>query len=388
MMAWLPVFYLYFTEHLEMKQVLWLESIYYISVVLLEVPSGFFSDKFGRRLTLIVSSILFLVSYVIFGFSSPSFFAFAVAQIVLAGGMSFMSGTNTAFYYESLQELNREHEFPELEARVQSLLQYSGAFAVLSGGFVGAMQLNLAYVASLIFIFPACIICFLFNEPDLGPAEIIKSEESQLGQVVTYLKIPELRWMFLFTVVVFILAHIPYEFYQPYLNLLDLERLSLHTAITSGIVFAISRIFGAFAAGKSVKWVKKFGLKSICTISVLIQLIIIGVLALFLNPVFIILLLFRSFSMSLVTAPMNAEIAPRVRKEHRTSYFSLQSLASRLSFSLTLILLSLAVAGDVINDWSTLSLVLMMACGGGIIISIPLLFLKSGSLFKRSSTNF
>lgn len=386
MMAWLPVFFLYFNENLEIKSVILLESIYYISVVVLEVPSGFFSDKIGRRITLILSSVFFCIAYIIFGFADPSFEIFALAQVVLAGGMSFMSGTNTSFYFESLQELGLEKEFAPREAKVQSWLQYTGAFALLLGGFVGAYYLNWAYIASLIFILPALFITLAFKEPS-DNVEHIPSGESRIGEVLSYLKVSELRWIFLFSVVAYVLTHIPYEFYQPYLYLLDLEKVSINTAISSGILFAIARVFGAFAAGRSVIWAKRFGLKLMCFISIVLQLIIIGMLSWLLNPIFLVLLILRSFSMSLTKAPLNAEIAPRVLKDHRASYFSLQSLASRLAFSVTLVLLSLIVGGEVINDWASLSKILFYAAAGGLIVSLPLLFVSSGSLFEKVSSS-
>ncbi|MBT8189946.1 MAG: MFS transporter [Bacteroidia bacterium] len=387
MMAWLPVFFLYFNDHLEIKDVILLESIYYISVVILEVPSGMFSDYAGRKITLILSSLSFLVSYSIFGFISPDFNSLIVAQLFLAGGISFMSGTNTSFYFESLQEQGLESEYPQREARVQSLLQYTGAFAVLLGGFAGAIDLKITYIASFIFMVPAFILCLLFTEPKEEITIQHKSGESQFIKVLSYFKVPELRWIFVFSVGVYILAHIPYEFYQPYLNLLELEQFAMNTAIVSGILFAITRVFGAYAAGKSIKWTNKYGLKQVCAASVFIQLSIIVLLSLALHPGFIILLMLRSFSMSLTVAPLNAEIAPRVRKDHRASYFSLQSLASRLAFSICLVLLSLPVANEVINDWPTLSMIFRYAGIGGLIVILPLLYVNSGSLFQRKITN-
>lgn len=38
-----------------------------------------------------------------------------------------------------------------------------------------------------------------------------------------------------------------------------------------------------------------------------------------------------------VTAPMNAAIAPRIEKDQRATYFSIQSLAGRLAFAIALL---------------------------------------------------
>ena len=49
---WAPVFILLFASKFSISEVLLLESVYYIAVVILEVPSGYVSDRMGRRPTL------------------------------------------------------------------------------------------------------------------------------------------------------------------------------------------------------------------------------------------------------------------------------------------------------------------------------------------------
>ena len=100
-MAHLPIFFLFFNQMVSLQEVLLLESVYYISVVCIEVPSGYFSDSIGRKKTLTISSILFVVAYLAFGIAT-SFMSLAVAQVFLAAALSFRSGTDTSFDYESL----------------------------------------------------------------------------------------------------------------------------------------------------------------------------------------------------------------------------------------------------------------------------------------------
>ena len=107
---WIPVFFLYFSEFLPLGQVLRLEAIYYTTVVVLEVPSGYFSDRFGRRRTLLVSSTALATSYTLFFFGS-GFADFAAAQVCLAAGMAFNSGTDTALHFDSLAALGRGEEY-------------------------------------------------------------------------------------------------------------------------------------------------------------------------------------------------------------------------------------------------------------------------------------
>ena len=385
MMAWLPVFFMYFSASLSISEVLILESIYYLSVVILEIPSGYFSDKIGRRTTLIISSLAFTVAYFLFGFISPSFILLVCAQILLACGMSFLSGTDTAFYYESLEAANLEHEYIEREADIQTKKQIASAVAVLLGGILGSFQLRFGYVLSLVFILPALIISWKFKEPNHDQENQTGNFIQQIRSVKNEILKPELKWIFLFSINLFILSHIPYEFYQSYLELLEGNNMGLgiHAAIYSGIVFALTRVFGAFASSMSPKWLLKYGVKKLCIAAIFFQLAIIGGMAIILHIGIVFIILMRSFSMSLTAAPINAEIAPRLNENHRATYFSFQSLASRLSYSLTLLGLTIVIGSET-NKWLSLSTILTTSFILGLILLIPLFFINSGKLFDTN----
>ena len=67
---WLPVYFLFFNSKLDLAEVLYLASIYFASVVVIEVPSGWFSDTFGRKITLITASIFLCIAYASFIFAN------------------------------------------------------------------------------------------------------------------------------------------------------------------------------------------------------------------------------------------------------------------------------------------------------------------------------
>ena len=101
---WYPIFFLYFLARLPLVQVLQLEAIYYACVVLLEVPSGWFSDRIGRRPTLLISKAAHVVSALLFAASGEGdFVLLAAAQLFLAAGFAFTSGTDAAFLHDTLQ---------------------------------------------------------------------------------------------------------------------------------------------------------------------------------------------------------------------------------------------------------------------------------------------
>ena len=130
---WMPVFILFFKSKLSIENVLLLESIYYISVFVLEVPSGYLSDRLGRRVTLILSSTAFVLSYLLFSIAD-GFIQFGIAQFLLAAGISLASGTDTSFHYDSLQSLGKEEEYEKREAIASRNGLISLGLAALIGG--------------------------------------------------------------------------------------------------------------------------------------------------------------------------------------------------------------------------------------------------------------
>ncbi|PCI35972.1 MAG: MFS transporter, partial [Elusimicrobia bacterium] len=62
---WLPVFFLYFNSLFSFQHVLALEAIYYAAVVLLEIPSGYYSDRVGRKRALLTAAAAGAISGVI-----------------------------------------------------------------------------------------------------------------------------------------------------------------------------------------------------------------------------------------------------------------------------------------------------------------------------------
>ena len=359
--AWMPIFFLYFSERMSLERVLQLEAIYYAVVVLLEVPSGYFSDVVGRRVTLLISSAALIGAYVLFVIDS-SFGVFVAAQVLLAMGISFNSGTDTSFHYDSLASLNREEEFAPREAVVARNGLLASALAALVGGCAGAIGLHYAYVASAAAAIGTLVIVLMFVEPRsheratfLGTGVV-----RQLRLCLGYLRHKSLAWLFGFAVLMTVLNHIPYEFYQPYIKLTSADfqipgAMATRTApAVAGVHMALAMLIGAFAAASSIRIRDRVGIGPTLLLSVALQTALIAVMAVALNAWIIPLVLLRVAPRGLMTAPLNAAITPRVPQAQRATYFSIQSLVGRLSFSAVLLGLSALAEGGEDIDWPSL----------------------------------
>ncbi len=346
---WLPVFFLYFQSQLSMAQVLRLEALYYFVVVLSEVPSGYFSDAIGRRITLIIAATSIAVAHAFFFFGN-AFVYFAIGQACLAIGMAFNSGTNTALHFDSLTRLGRIEEYDQREARVARLTFLGSGGAALAGGLVATISLRYAYGLSLLGALVALAAAMRLVEPHIRTGEGVMNATAflrRIGRALGELRQPPLRWLAAYGVIMIVLNHIPYEFYQPYLDELLQEHVGT-TPLVSGVVTLITMLLAAQVAGKSIALRDRWGLVPTLLFGTALQALIIAAMALFVHPVVAVLILLRSCPRAIMTAPRNAAVNPLIGEDHRATYLSLESLAGRLAFSLTL--WSLATVGEAHND--------------------------------------
>jgi MFS family permease len=345
--AWITVFFLYMSQSLPLEQVIELSAVYYLSVFVLEVPSGYFSDRIGRRSTLLIAAGALIGSYSCF-IVGAGFWWFAAGQFLLAAGIAMQSGTDTAFHYDSLRALGREREYARREASAEQWGMVMLALATLSGGLLGLIDLRLAYVFSLL---SASVMALLvwrlvwrFTEPKHADETIAlpQSFVTVVSSCIGRLRDPLLGWIFLVVIMLYSMAHIVYEFYQPYITLLQLPLLeaSTHAPLISGLVISISMFGGALGARASISWQSRLGLVGLLAAASFIQLGLVAAMAIALSPAVLALVSLRNFPMALVHAPVRAAIAPRITRQQRATYLSLQGLAERLFFAL--LLLSLA----------------------------------------------
>ena len=66
---------------LSMTEVMVLQTIFAAGLIVLEVPSGFLADLAGRKITLVLGSVLLVVGAAIYGVGT-AFWTFTIAEIV------------------------------------------------------------------------------------------------------------------------------------------------------------------------------------------------------------------------------------------------------------------------------------------------------------------
>jgi len=141
-----PVMYLYFAASgLSFFQITILEAAYNLTTVAGEVPTGYVSDRLGRRNGLIVGTLLIAATLVGLGLAG-TFPAFLGLYICWSLGYTFRSGSEDAWLYDSLVQDGQP--FAELRGRGESFALASGVIAAVAGGYLAAEDLTYPFFAA------------------------------------------------------------------------------------------------------------------------------------------------------------------------------------------------------------------------------------------------
>ena len=161
--AWFPIptIILFYQSHgVDLEQAVLLKTILSLSILFLEVPSGYIADKLGRKFCLVVGSAVWLGGWLCYC-TGTSFFAFAIAEILAGVAVSLISGADTAIAYETLLELKRESFYRTLEGRLVAIAGITEAICGLVGAAVA--EINLVYPFYLQTICLVLYLCLSFT---------------------------------------------------------------------------------------------------------------------------------------------------------------------------------------------------------------------------------
>ena len=216
-----------------------LGAVYSAVIILVELPTGVFADRIGRRRSMLIGALTMVASCLI-AVRAHSFGTFAVAEALAAVSIALCSGADSAYLFDFLDQHDRRHEYSRRESTASAWHMLGMAVAAAGSGILAEIDLALPYLATAgVAAIAAVIACMLHDDQPTtvaaqAPArEVLRSWGAQMRRAVGEVSCnPRLGWMVAYSAVVFVLLRATIYLYQPYLH----ERgLGL---VASGLVFA------------------------------------------------------------------------------------------------------------------------------------------------------
>ena len=167
-----PIFQIfYLARNMSITQIAFIGIAFSVARMAMEVPSGALADRWGRKKTLFLSQIFFIIGMIILIFSQ-SFWLFVVASMFSGLWLACYSGTGVAFYYDTLKELKREKDYEKLWGKLSLTTAVVSFIAAFVAGFLFDIMITLPYILSAVSAFLSLFVILSFTEPKFHkPAE-------------------------------------------------------------------------------------------------------------------------------------------------------------------------------------------------------------------------
>lgn len=196
-MVYMPIVVLFMESNgLNLREVMTINGIYSITVAACEVPSGYFSDRLGRKRSLLVGTCLILLQFLVYSFSF-SFWGLAGGAVIGGLGASFISGTDSALLYDTLQALGRTKDYIKWEGRTYALGTFSEAVAAILGGtlaFYYGLRMPIYVQVGISGL--GIVAALLLVEPSVDQTAPKESNKEQLKRILHHIFIANKRLRF------------------------------------------------------------------------------------------------------------------------------------------------------------------------------------------------
>lgn len=372
-LVFIPVMVLFFQDRgLSMKQVLILESAFTLSLLLLQIPTGYIADLFGRHRSIQVGFLLMPVGYLIYSFSQD-FNGFLLAEVILGISSSFISGADSALIYDTLAQLKKTGDYKKVEGKYNFFGNISEAIASVLGGFLATVSLILPLYVQTAVMFLAFPVVFTLVQPKIHHEDFHEEKIGNFSQMMKVIKFSlhehkEVKWLIIYSAIIWTATFNMVWFIQPYEKSVGLPLFLF------GVVWSSFQIATGFFSLYAHKIEKFFGRRN-SLISLIIfvsaSYLLIGLTHSLWGILFVYLMyLARGLHNPIIKDYINQIISPK----YRATVLSVQGMAQKLLFT---------IFGPLIGWVNDLySFQTAMLVSGGILLSLGVIALFYLSLNK------
>ena len=352
----MPIIVLFYQDHgLGLQDIFILKSVFSIVAVVLEIPSGYLADVWGRKKCLVLGSILFFSGYVCYSFTG-TFAAFIIAEVLLGIGQTLVNGADSALLYDTTEYYKKEDLYLKYEGRITMIGNFAEAAAGIFGGLLAVYSLRYPFYGQAIVAFIGIPASFALQE--IPTLHKIKSTYSQIIGIIRYslFENKQLSYNIMFSGIIGAATLTMAWFIQPLLIHIDMPTGYF------GVIWTLLNLTVGVSALYSDRIDKYFGVDK--TFFIILLFIVGGYVALAYNLTYwglivvFVFYIFRGFATPILKGYINQIAA----SNSRATVLSIRNFVIRLMFAV------IAPFVGWMNDFYSLKNALL-ACG--VIIFIP-----------------
>lgn len=354
---------------------------------ILEVPSGAFSDWFGRKRAFILGKIIYIFTLLLL-LVFKDFSAILILAFTMSMGNAISSGNLSSIIYENLDDIgSNKDSFFRMTSKASSIGFLVSALAAVTGGYLGNFDLRIPLIIDIIMFTASLIITLIFLE-ERSKTYLLRNNKHDVKGLVTQ-KIKHafiefgaiikdglmiirnkkrLSCLIVFSALCFGILRSTFNFYQPMFDDLAVD-LSIF-----GIILAVFNIIAAGTSYLSSKLPSKVIESNTLLILGIILIVSSGILVyLFSSFVYLIAIAFglhqvvRGFMTPFISYSINKEIP--IGDKSRTTLSSFDYLLKAFSGTVFLSLSGILVSGTGLFS----GFILLTVLGGLLLITVFLI---------------
>jgi MFS family permease len=357
--------------NLDFTKIALIGSVLSASILIFEIPTGAFADMIGRKWSIVIAQIFFVLTYIVLA-TSNSFRGFLFASFIFGLAYAFISGSRQALLYDTLKELKKTNLHTKITSNEYVLFSIAG----IIGAYFGPQLFNLnvyypVYISIAVFAISILVALFLIEPTEIDKKFSIKRSYLQIiSSFKRTIKSKRLLWLVLFTII----STIGFRIFinltsQPYLLNIGFSIKEL------SYLFVISSVINAFIALGYANFEKFMGEDKSFWLVILLQSLIFGMIGFFtfkFNAIFFILFCSLRGFIGMITNHYTNE---HLESKERATVLSISSFIDNL-FAIVFLYLA-----GILIDNSSIGFTHLIV--GGIVTLIGIILLGTKKKWKN-----
>lgn len=327
----LPISILYLQSFgLTYTQIGILEFVAGLFAILLEIPTGVFADLIGRKWSVFIACVFWLIAMATIGLGS-TFIIFLIGFALWGISESFFSGAISALLYDSLKKTKRENEYLKIRGKMLLLSSLALIFGSILGAYLYGINIRLPWLAYVFTSLITIIIALTMKEPYKSNKKYnLNNQINHIGKSLRFtFTHKEVRWLIIFSVLSIIPVYIFLSLMeQPYLVKIGFSITSL------GIIYAMTRGGIGLLATFIFKIENALGEKVsffLVTLIYAIGFILLGLINL---PSVVLILVLIYFARDYQNVLIETYINKHINSKQRATVLSIQNLSISIAITI------------------------------------------------------
>lgn len=308
-------------------------------IYIFEIPSGVIADKFGKRNELVLCFLFYIGAFVMF-YIGGQFFVFVIAYVLFGLGEAFRTGTHKAMIMDFLEyhELNDDKAKVYGKTRSYSLIGSSLSSVIAIGLVIFLPDIRLLFLISIIpYILDLLLIVSYpdyLNTKDECCVTVKSFFYSMFKLVYDTLRIKNTRNLLVDSALYNAVFKTIKDYVQPILETLMIGVIIFsildnneNVEVVLGITYAVIFLISSFASRYSYVLINRISRDKVINISWIVSLLIYILLALFIESLIVVIVLFvLIYVVQNIRKPlMVGKIGDTTLKESKASTLSVES---------------------------------------------------------------